>query len=219
MKIPLGLVNSRTSGKIQGFIEWERFSSVKIERRKMLFIDNLDQLSSDFLAKMVDKSGCDPAVSVSMYEIGTELGLDKEASRQVAEDIIGRHLAEIVSLSGTVRLTENGVEAAGKLGFSVSTPKSNAPGGIIAETVTVKGTDLELRLLSPEGVEGLRKLVADLLNSAPPEAQADVSGLLAHLGATAPKAGVAAELLLSILAVLDDGELRKIALGWMEKLG
>ena len=184
----------------------------------MLFIDNMDQTSLDFLAGMIEKTGGDTAMGVSMYEIGTQLGLDKEKTRHTAEDVIGRHLVEIVSLGGTIRLTDSGIEGAEKLGLSVSAPPAPAPGGLIAEKVAVKGTDRELSLLGPEGVEGLRNLAADLLKSAPPAAQPDLSGLLAHLGTPKPKAGVAAELLLSVAAELKEGETRKQVLDWVEKL-
>ncbi len=189
------------------------------ERRDMLFIDNMDPTSLDFLAGLVQKSGGDTSVDVSMYEIGTQLGLDKETARHTAEDIIGRHLAEIVSLGGTIRLTDSGLEGAEKLGLAVSAPKEPEQGPLIAEKIRVKGTERELAILGPEGIEGLRDLAADLLRSAPPEAQADVSGLLAHLGSPKPKAGVASELLLAILAEMEDGEARSRALSWAEKLG
>ena len=83
----------------------------------MLFIDNMKQSAQDFLARLVEKTGGDPSVQISMYEIGTELGLDKEGTRKTAEDVIGRHLVEIISLGGAVCLTENGLEAAGSWAF------------------------------------------------------------------------------------------------------
>lgn len=184
----------------------------------MLFIDNMNQSSLDFLAGLMEKTGGDLSAQVSMYEIGTGMGLDKEATRHTAEDIIGRHLAEIVSLGGTIKLTEQGLEGAEKLGLSSPTLKASASGGLIAETIAVKGTDETLSLLGPQGVQGLRSLAAELLGSAPAEAQGDLSGLLAHLGTPKPKAGVAAQLLLSVLAEMKDGEDRDRALDWVKKL-
>ena len=100
----------------------------------------------------------------------------------------------------------------------MSAPAGAAAGSLIAERIKVKGTDREISVLGPEGVEGLRGLAAQLLGAAPPQAQADVSGLLAHLGSARPKAGVAAQLLLSVAVELEDGEARKRALEWVEKL-
>lgn len=185
----------------------------------MLFIDNMDPTTSDFLARIVERSGGDTSVNLSMYEIGTELGLDKEGARQTAEDVIGRHLVEIVSLGGSIRLTDQGLEAAEKLGFSFSPPRDKSSGEIIAQTTPVRGTDRKLRVMSPVAVQGLRKLAAKLIMGASPETQPDLSLLLAHICSPKPKAGVAAELLLSILSGLDEGEPRDEVLGWLEKLG
>ncbi len=184
----------------------------------MLFIDNLNKTSLDFLAKLVEKTGGDTTVNISMYEIGTELGLDKEGTRHTAEDLIGRHLVEIVSLGGTVRLTDSGLEGADKLGLAIPAAQGQAQGGLIAGKIPVPDTDRELSVLGPKGIEGLRGLAADLLGAAPAQAQADVSGLLAHLGSARPKAGVAAELLLSVAVELGEKELRDRVMGWVEKL-
>lgn len=47
-----------------------------------------------------------------MYDIGQALGLDKEAARRMGEQLIGDGFLEIISLSGSVSLTEEGRQAA-----------------------------------------------------------------------------------------------------------
>jgi hypothetical protein len=190
----------------------------------MLFIDNLDPASLEFLTKLVEKSGGDPSVGVSMYEIGTEMGLDKEGARHTAEDVIGRHLVEIISLSGSICLTETGLEAAEKLGLAVTAPQAGGSGEVVAASIAVPGTDRELRVLGPEAVEALRNLAAEMVKPGPgqetPEAEAaiDLAGLIAQLGSPRPKAGVVAELLLGLAAEIEEGEARTELIGWIKKL-
>lgn len=55
---------------------------------------------------------------VSMFDVGSAIGLDKEASGKTAEDLIGHGLAEVKTLSGGIGITTKGVEAAQSDGAS-----------------------------------------------------------------------------------------------------
>ena len=192
----------------------------------MLFIDNMDENSFNFMTKLVGKTGADTSIAVSMYEIGAELGLDKESSRRTAEDVIGRHLVEIKSLSGSVCLTDSGLEAAEKLGIPVSSLPDTGPGGDIAESVKVRGTDRELKILDPGAAAELRGLAAELVKTVAPSGDnraettraVDLSGLIAQLELDQPRAGVITELLLSLAAVTNDGPLREELIRWLTRL-
>ena len=110
---------------------------------------DLDQPQQDFLAALIQAAKGDPGTSVDMYKIGTSLGLDKEETRRMGEELIGRWLVEIKSLSGAVGVTEEGFKTAAELGLSgAETP--SGPGQVL-KTEPVAGTDLEL---SPPGPSG-----------------------------------------------------------------
>jgi len=49
---------------------------------------------------------------VSMFDIGAAMGLEKEAARRVAEDLIAEGLVEIKTLSGGIGITDQGIDLA-----------------------------------------------------------------------------------------------------------
>ena len=52
----------------------------------------------------------------SMFDIGAGMGLEKDAARRMAEDLIAEGLVEIKTLSGAIGITPQGVEMAQRMG-------------------------------------------------------------------------------------------------------
>jgi hypothetical protein len=68
-----------------------------------------DPLELNFLGELYRKSEGNPARQVSMYEIGDVLGLDKNSAGALAEELIVGGYAELVSLSGGIAITADGL--------------------------------------------------------------------------------------------------------------
>ena len=69
---------------------------------------NLSPPSRQFLENLYTRTGDDAEAQISMYELGTALGLDREESRTTAEDLMAEGLLEIRTLSGGVALSDAG---------------------------------------------------------------------------------------------------------------
>jgi hypothetical protein len=52
----------------------------------------------------------DAAAQVSMFDVGAAMGLEKEAARKLAEDLIAEGLVEIKTLSGGIGITAQGID-------------------------------------------------------------------------------------------------------------
>ncbi|MBW1713954.1 MAG: hypothetical protein JRJ59_12490, partial [Deltaproteobacteria bacterium] len=123
--------------------------------------------SRSFLAKLNQATNGDEAVTVSMYDLGADLGLDKETARLAAEDLIGWGLVEIKSLGGGVSITAQGLAAVNEAG-GASAPESGR-GSLFSERLAASGQlglggpDLELTILSPQAAAKLQGLLARLL--------------------------------------------------------
>lgn len=107
----------------------------------------LDELQGkQFLDQLYRQTGGDTAVQVSMYEVGTALGLERGEAASLAESLIVDGLVELKTLAGGIGITDEGLAS---LGFA-------APAGPAA-AVTVS--------LSPGPVttEQDRQIIAELI--------------------------------------------------------
>ena len=55
----------------------------------------MNDIEQQFLLRLYEESHGDPAIKVSMYDIGAALGLERDAASRVAQDLIGSELIEI----------------------------------------------------------------------------------------------------------------------------
>ena len=124
-----------------------------------------------FLMELFEKIEGMTAGSTSMYDIGSGIGLDRDAARQVAENLMSEGLIEIRTLSGGVAVTEEGIEAARELGAGegaggdsqtrlTDAPILDGPGREAAEALSafLKAHSRELQL----AFDPLAELIADL---------------------------------------------------------
>ena len=72
-------------------------------------MDPIDATAERYLDELLQRTGGDAGKQVSMFDIGAALGLEKEAARALAEDLIAEGLVEIKTLSGGIGITEKGV--------------------------------------------------------------------------------------------------------------
>ena len=71
-------------------------------------IENPEQLT--FLTELYNRAEGDTARQVSMYEIGESLGLDRNSAGALAEELIVDGFAELVSLSGGISISAQGLK-------------------------------------------------------------------------------------------------------------
>ena len=68
----------------------------------------IDDLSQQFLIQLFEQTKGDVAIQVSMYDIGELLCMDRETASTVAQELMGRQLAEIRTLSGGIGISADG---------------------------------------------------------------------------------------------------------------
>ena len=137
-------------------------------------------------------------VQVSMHEIGNEAGLDKSASKTVAEDLMSLGLIDIRTLSGGIGLTEEGVlEAQNRFadiaGGGTGIKMGNHP--VVSEKVGAAITDI-LNDLKPR-IGEFEMAYDDLA-----ELLADIQTLEAQMCSSKPKTAIVRECLRSMQPLL-----------------
>ncbi len=70
----------------------------------------IDETGRQFLLQLYQQTNGDPTVQASMYDLGEDLGLDRDASSRVAEQLIALQLVEIVTLAGGIAINADGLK-------------------------------------------------------------------------------------------------------------
>jgi hypothetical protein len=78
-----------------------------------------EETLNQFVIELYLQTQGDPSKTVSWYDIGETLGLDRESSSKAAEKMIGTGLAEIKTLNGGITITGDGIDEAQKLGVGL----------------------------------------------------------------------------------------------------
>lgn len=160
---------------------------------------SLSDSSLHFFRSLFVKTGGDIKKQVSMHDIGNEAGLDKSATKTIAEELMSLGLIDIRTLSGGIGLTEDGllearsrftdIPGSGPAGLTLGKDKI-----VSAKTVafvTEILTDLKPRI-------GKLGMIYDNLT----ELLADIQTLEAQLRSPKPKTLIAGECLRAILTTL-----------------
>lgn len=66
-----------------------------------------------FLAELIRRTQGNPDATISMYDVGAALGLEKPQAGKLAEEVLAEGWAEIKTLSGAIGVTAEGMIAAG----------------------------------------------------------------------------------------------------------
>ncbi len=164
-------------------------------------ISELDETGQQFLIQLFGQTGGDSSLQVSMYDIGEELGLDRDTSSRVAETLIGLQLVEIRTLSGGIGISTEGASEVSRLTGGVS-PAGGSPGKLtdqpVMDSISTRGVEQAAGELKSQAgnlgldFNGLSELMADLKT------------IDAQLGSSRPKTGIIRECLRSIKEVLKD---------------
>jgi hypothetical protein len=159
----------------------------------------LDETGQTFLIQVFEQTGGDPAAQVSMYEIGEGLGMDRDTSSRIAENLIGLQLVEIRTLSGGIGISTYGAGQVKRL-VGGAAPKSDSPAKLSDQPVmdqiscrAVEQTAGELKSRA-----GSLELDFDGLS----ELMADLKTIDAQLGSSRPKTAIIRECLRSLKEIL-----------------
>ena len=168
----------------------------------------LDDLSQQFLLTLFEQTKGDASVQVSMYEVGELLGMDRDAALAVAQELMGRQLAEIRTLSGGIGISADGSAKVQELVGPIASGSSefanlgNGP------------------LLTPGGQQAVDQIISELKKQAGSlgldfdslgEMMADLKTIEAQLESPKPKTEIIRACLRSILDVVKRTQDRKIA--------
>ena len=161
---------------------------------------DLDDFAQQFLIQLFEQTKGDLAVQVSMYDIGDQLGMDREKASSVAQELMGLQLAEIRTLSGGIGLSADG-----------SARVQQVLG--VASSDALKSATLGNRpVLASDGKQTVVQVVAELKDQAGSlgldfdalsEMMADLKTMEAQLDSSRPKTAIIRECLRSILGVVD----------------
>ena len=74
-------------------------------------MDSTKDKNEFFLTELCRVVDGDITLQVSMYDVGAAIGMDRDEASRVAEDLIVDGLVELVSLSGGVSITSDGLQS------------------------------------------------------------------------------------------------------------
>ncbi len=152
-----------------------------------------------FFRSLFIKTGGNTQKQVSMHEIGNEAGLDKSASKNIAEELMSLGLIDIRTLSGGIGLSEEGALEAQR--WFADIPGIGSSGVTLGNHPVVgeKGCAVITDILT-----GLKPLIGKLGMGFDDltELLADIQSLEAQLRSSKPKTAIVRECFRSILPVL-----------------
>ena len=169
--------------------------------------NELDDSIQQFLITLFEHTNGDTSVQVSMYDVGDLLGMDRDSASAVAQELMGRQLAEIRTLSGGIGISADGAAVVQDIkgpmakGSSESASLGDGP------------------LLTPGGQQAVDQIVTELKGQtgslgldydALGEMMADIKTMEAQLDSPRPKTEIIRECLRSILEVIKRTPCRQI---------
>ena len=160
----------------------------------------LDDLGQQFLTKLFEQTKGDVSMQVSMYDIGELLGMDRDTASSVAQELMGRQLAEIRTLSGGIGISADGSaivqDLMGPMAPDSSGAASLGDGPVLASGGRQTVDQVISEIKNQVGSFGLK---FDVLE----ELMADLKTTEAQLGSPRPKTEIIRGCLRSVLGVVD----------------
>ncbi|MFZ0242009.1 MAG: hypothetical protein WAL90_10220 [Desulfobacterales bacterium] len=150
-------------------------------------LGELDENGRNFLLSVYKQTKGDPAAVVSMYAVGSELGLDRNAASRLAEDLMGWMLLEVRSLSGAVGITPLALEEIEASEFAESGSRENT--ARLGSEPVVTG---EVRQALERATAALKQQIGriGLSYDGLAEVMADVKTIEAQLDSSRPKTAI-----------------------------
>ncbi|MDH3884086.1 MAG: hypothetical protein OET63_07730 [Desulfobacterales bacterium] len=162
--------------------------------------NELDEDGQQFLIQLFEQTRGDTSAQVSMYDVGNDLGLDRDTSSRVAETLMGLQLVEIRTLSGGIGISTEGADEVKRLmGGAATTGElhrkltdQSIMDQISSQAVEQAAAELKIKAGNLGlDFEGLSELMADLKT------------IDAQLGSSRPKTAIIRECLYSLKETLE----------------
>ena len=168
---------------------------------------DLDDLAQQFLIQLFEQTGGNVSTQVSMYEIGEVLGMDRDTASSVAQELIGRQLAEIRTLSGVIGINADGSARVQKLVGPLASDSSESANLGHAPVLNSGGQQTVGQVVSElKNQTGSLGLDFDTLG----ELMADLKTMEAQLDSSRPKTAIIRECLRSVLNVVEKAQSRQM---------
>lgn len=170
--------------------------------------NDIDDLGQQFLITLFEQTRGDVSIQVSMYDIGELLGMDRDTASGVAQELMGRQLAEIRTLSGGIGLSADGAariqDIMGPVVSDSTEPASLSDGPVL----TAGDQQIVGEIISEiKSLVGSLGLDFDALG----ESMADLKTMEAQLDSPKPKTAIIRGCLHSILGVVSETPSNPIA--------
>ena len=186
----------------------------------MSSLEELRKERFQFLHRLYEKTGGDQHKVIDMWELGRQLGFDKDKTGKIHQYLLGEYLIETASLGGTIRVTHYGVI---EVEEALSRPEepteffppvniinihhmqnSQIQQGVINSTQS-QSMDLKLASDIQGFIESLEAKLQDLYldRTDMAEIEADINTVKAQLSSSRLKKGIVAECLGSIKRMLE----------------
>lgn len=160
-------------------------------------MDFANPLSRDFMLELYSMTSGDPNEQVSMYDVGTALGMEREAASEIAQDLIIDGLLELKTLSGGVAITAEGLNALQVEGTGGTSGIGTLGAGTYLDEADRQTTDAALQMvkntLSAENLSYQRF----------EEISLDIKTLEVHLLSPSPSTAVVREIFSCLAARLN----------------
>ena len=159
----------------------------------------LDDLSQQFLITLFEQTRGDVSIQVSMYAIGELLGMDRKTATGVAQELMGRQLVEIRTLSGGISISSDGT--------AKIRPLMGPPASTTSDSEQLGDTTV----LTSGGQQAVAQVISELKDQTGSlgldfdtlgELMADLKTMEAQLDSSRPKTAIIKECLCSVLGVV-----------------
>ncbi len=162
----------------------------------------------DYLVELHNQTQGNEEMQVSMHDVGSALGLDKNQAGAIGQDLIVEGLADLRTLAGGISITSQGIEMLQKYGLvsvSVSTSFQLSKGPVVNEAD---------RQAIEQVVEKIKQAVSAKAASFEDieEIVIDLKTIEVHLLSSKPKTAVIREIIRSIHDSLKRLNLNEVAM-------
>ena len=170
----------------------------------------MGELSSEaraFLYKLYTFTGADTDAQASMYDVGIALGLEREESGSMAENLFIEEFAELKTLSGGIGITAKGLKA---LDIKIASSDNKGSTYVLSSNRIMDQHDFEA---TSQIIESIKQTVSSLDLSYDNVEQfiMDIKCLELHLVSNNPKTSVVKALLRELSQSLDNEKSEQIA--------
>ena len=161
---------------------------------------NLDETGQNFLLSLYKETKGDTAVQLSMYDIGSGLGMDRAEASRIAEELMECSLVEFRTLSGGIAITESAIKEIEELGYG-SAGTDEAIVRIGSDNIVSDEGRQAVKLVSGEIKQAAGRL--GLLYDTLSELMVDLKTIDTQLESPRPKTAILRECFHSIKSLLD----------------